>query len=229
MHIWLKSLSYKAEFAIVILIGFGYFILGSIAGLMSILSSSSAESIAISNADMYVIAIYEVIAILAIASFLSVRDWSLDDFNIKISIRLTGAGILLASAYYAVYIFTFMLMSPLMSVDQSGISRYVPDLGSLDLTAITLVSMINPVYEEVIVVGYVIAALRTRKSAWFAINVSVVIRLLYHVYQGPLAAVSIIPLGLLFAIVYIRTEKLWPLIVAHGIIDFIGLVAYSRV
>lgn len=229
MRVWLKSLSYRIEFTIVILVGFGYFTAGSIAGLMSILSSSSEESIAISNADLYIIAIYEVIALLAIAAFLSVRDWSLDDFNVKISVRLTGAGILLALAYYAVYIITFMMMSPLLSADRSAMSAYVPNFSSLDLTTITLVSMINPVYEEIIVVGYVIAALRSRKSAWFAINVSVVIRLLYHVYQGPFAAVSIIPLGVLFAYVYIRTERLWPLIVAHGIVDFTGLMAYSGI
>jgi membrane protease YdiL (CAAX protease family) len=45
----------------------------------------------------------------------------------------------------------------------------------------------------------------------------------YHLYQGVLGALTIAPVGLLFAYWYVRSGRLWPLIVAHGLIDFIGL------
>jgi membrane protease YdiL (CAAX protease family) len=227
MRDWLQSLSYKTEFVIVILIGFGYFTVGAIVNFTSFTGPSPSERIVISNSQFYITIIYEILALIVIAAFLNIRNWSIADFNLKISARLTGAGILLALADYAILIVMFMLMSPLLSMDQNALGNFVPDFSSLNLTTITLISIINPIYEEVLVVGFVIAALKSRKGAWFAINTSVAIRLLYHFYQGPLALISIVPMGLLFAYVYIRFKRLWPLIVAHGIMDFIGLMAHS--
>ena len=50
-------------------------------------------------------------------------------------------------------------------------------------------------------------------------------RLLYHLYQGPLIVIGIVPLGWLSAYVYARWNRLWPIIIAHGILDFIALSA----
>ncbi len=54
-------------------------------------------------------------------------------------------------------------------------------------------------------------------------NVSMGIRLLYHLYQGPMGIITIVPLGLLYGFVYVRTRQLWPLILAHMLIDIAGL------
>jgi membrane protease YdiL (CAAX protease family) len=56
--------------------------------------------------------------------------------------------------------------------------------------------------------------------------VSVGIRLLCHLYQGPLA-VGIVPVGLVFTWYYARTHRLWPVVIAHAISDFVALVAYT--
>ena len=84
-----------------------------------------------------------------------------------------------------------------------------------------------PIYEEVLLVGYIIEALKGKKGIVFATNISVLFRFLCHLYQGPMAAINIIPMGLLFAYVYNRWEKLFPLIVAHSILDFIGLLGLA--
>ena len=56
-----------------------------------------------------------------------------------------------------------------------------------------------------------------------AINVSVVVRLLYHLYQGPIGILMVVPMGLLYGYVYSRTRQLWSLVVAHVLVDLIGL------
>jgi hypothetical protein len=56
-----------------------------------------------------------------------------------------------------------------------------------------------------------------------AINTSAGIRLSYHLYQGVAGVLNLVPTGLLFAIWFARTRQLWPLIVAHAILDFAGL------
>jgi uncharacterized protein len=37
----------------------------------------------------------------------------------------------------------------------------------------------------------------------------------------------VVPVGLVFAYYYARNGKLWPLIVAHGILDFMALMYYG--
>ncbi|HUQ10090.1 MAG TPA: CPBP family intramembrane glutamic endopeptidase [Steroidobacteraceae bacterium] len=59
---------------------------------------------------------------------------------------------------------------------------------------------------------------------WTAINVSTGIRLLYHLYQGPIGILSVVPLGLIFGYAYSRTRMLWPLIFAHIVLDIAGLL-----
>ena len=56
-----------------------------------------------------------------------------------------------------------------------------------------------------------------------AILISAAIRMSYHVYQGPVAALFIGILGLVFAASFARTGKLWPVIMAHAGLDLTGL------
>jgi membrane protease YdiL (CAAX protease family) len=58
--------------------------------------------------------------------------------------------------------------------------------------------------------------------------VSTVVRLLYHLYQGPIGVLIIVPMGLLYGYVYARTRQLWPLMFAHVLIDLIGLSQIGR-
>jgi membrane protease YdiL (CAAX protease family) len=44
----------------------------------------------------------------------------------------------------------------------------------------------------------------------------------YHVYQGP-AVIQILPVGFFYGYVYWRCKKLWPLVLAHALIDIISL------
>ena len=56
-----------------------------------------------------------------------------------------------------------------------------------------------------------------------AVNISAAVRLSYHLYQGVAGVLALVPTGLLFAIWFVRTRQLWPLIVAHAIMDLVGL------
>ena len=93
----------------------------------------------------------------------------------------------------------------------------------LSMQLVFLASTVNGIFEEVFVAGYIITALRDVRGLWVAINVSTVVRVLYHLYQGPLGLVTVVPIGLLYGFVYARSRQLWPLIVAHVLIDIIAL------
>jgi membrane protease YdiL (CAAX protease family) len=50
------------------------------------------------------------------------------------------------------------------------------------------------------------------------------LRTLLHAYQGAMALVSILPLGLVFTIYYARSRRIWPVIVAHMLFDVVALL-----
>jgi membrane protease YdiL (CAAX protease family) len=84
------------------------------------------------------------------------------------------------------------------------------------------VSMFNGLYEETFLIGYLMRGF-AEAGASFALGLSVLVRLLYHLYQGPTGAVSVVVCGLVFGAAYWRTRRLWPVVVAHALLDVIAL------
>ena len=82
--------------------------------------------------------------------------------------------------------------------------------------------------EEVIVVGFLMTRLRQlRVNPWAALVISSLLRGAYHLYQGFGAGLGNIAMGLVFGYVWQRTGRLWPLIIAHTLIDVVAFVGYS--
>jgi membrane protease YdiL (CAAX protease family) len=88
---------------------------------------------------------------------------------------------------------------------------------------VALASLVNGTFEETFVCGYVITALKDRSTPWTAINISVGITLLYHLYQGPIGMMFVVLTSVSFGYWYAQTGRLWPPIVAHAVIDFLAL------
>jgi hypothetical protein len=90
-----------------------------------------------------------------------------------------------------------------------------------------LIAFQNGFSEECLVVGYLLLRLRQlgfRMPA--ALAVSAVVRGSYHLYQGYGGFVGNAIMGLIFGYVFLRWRRLWPLIIAHGLIDTAALVGY---
>ncbi|MCV7217751.1 CPBP family intramembrane metalloprotease [Mycobacterium crocinum] len=85
----------------------------------------------------------------------------------------------------------------------------------------------NGFAEEVVVVGYLITRLKqSGLSQNRAILASSVLRGLYHLYQGFGAGLGNFAMGLVFGYAWCRTGRLWPLVIAHGVIDTVAFVGY---
>ena len=82
--------------------------------------------------------------------------------------------------------------------------------------------------EEVIVVGYLMTRLRQLgMSDTATILCSSLLRGAYHLYQGFGAGLGNLVMGLVFGYVWRRTGRLWPLVIAHGLIDTVAFVGYA--
>ncbi len=52
---------------------------------------------------------------------------------------------------------------------------------------------------------------------------SVLLRVAAHAYQGALGLIAILPVAVVLTLYFVRTGRLWPVIVAHVIQDAIAL------
>jgi membrane protease YdiL (CAAX protease family) len=86
----------------------------------------------------------------------------------------------------------------------------------------------NAVLEEIVVVGYLLTRLRQMgRSTVFAVATSALLRGSYHLYQGFGAFVGNAVMGVVFALFFLRTRRIAPLVVAHTILDVVSFVGYA--
>ena len=157
------------------------------------------------------------------------RGWTLEKVGLRITWRGTGMGwLLLLGTYVLAMVAQHLASLALPAQMQAGVERYPVSDPNVNMQLVFIASTVNGMFEEMFVAGYIITALREARGVWTAINVSTVVRLLYHLYQGPVGVVTIVPMGLLYGFVYARTRQLWPLIFAHVLIDIIGLSQLGR-
>jgi membrane protease YdiL (CAAX protease family) len=86
----------------------------------------------------------------------------------------------------------------------------------------------NAWIEEVLIVAYLLT--RVRQLGWgenAGLLVSAVIRGSYHLYQGPGGFVGNFIMGLIFGRIWQRTNRIWPLVIAHTLLDVVSFVGYA--
>ena len=89
-------------------------------------------------------------------------------------------------------------------------------------------SAANAWAEEVLVVGFLITRLRQLGLGEnVALLASAVLRGSYHLYQGFGGFAGNLIMGLVFGRIWQRTNRLWPLIVAHTLLDVVAFVGYA--
>ena len=78
--------------------------------------------------------------------------------------------------------------------------------------------------EELLVRGYLLYRMEILSNTWIAVILQALIFSLAHLYQGWMGVINIFVLALVFGIVFVRSGRsLWPLILAHGLIDTIAI------
>jgi membrane protease YdiL (CAAX protease family) len=206
---------------VVVVLAFGLFIAASLHAV----AIGGAKG-ALSEAGLYGIVIQEGLTLAVLGPFLKWRGWSFARIGFRPGLRDSAIGALLAFAamvqFQVIFAIAAQFSPPL--VEAAERADFINP--GFAVGTILVASAINGFFEEVFLCGYVITALKDRRGLWFAINVSTAIRLTYHLYQGATGVVGIIPFGLLFGYIYARTGRLWPLVLAHAVIDALFLLPY---
>lgn len=96
------------------------------------------------------------------------------------------------------------------------------------LPALLLWAVANSGAEEILVVAYLIT--RLRRLGWSensSLLASALLRGSYHLYQGFGGGIGNVVMGLVFGRYWQKTGRLWPLVVAHAVIDGVSFVGYA--
>lgn len=97
-----------------------------------------------------------------------------------------------------------------------------------EIIVLLIWSAANAFSEEIVVVMWLITRLeQLRIPPWVALLLSAVLRGSYHLYQGWSAGLGNIIMGLIFGTYYLKTRRVWPLILGHFLIDAVAFVGYS--
>jgi uncharacterized protein len=222
LHEMIRKLPARVEFLVVITWAFGLAIFASI--LWIGMSPQDASGL-YDNSGLVGDLIFELVQSLFLIWFLRIRGWTLEKLGLNVTLRGTLLGVALLAFMYGLWLGVQYLAGWLMPEQlQAAQARYPTAAPDLSMSLVFVASVVNGIFEEVFVAGYVIAAMGPVRGMWAAINVSTGIRLLYHLYQGPLGVLSIVPMGLVFGYTFARTRLLWALIFAHIVMDILALV-----
>ena len=178
---FLRRIPAWAEFAIAVGGAFGYFIVSSI-----VIASSKDLFVKThhSSGSLFALVGIEVVITAILLPLLWVRGWTIARVGLRPSWMdlLYGIG-LAVSAYaaYAIVWIVFVTAAPDAARDAARISVVA---NGISPTAAIVTPLINALFEELFVAGYIITALKGKHGEWTAINVSVGVRLAYHLYQG---------------------------------------------
>jgi len=231
LHELIRRLPAGVEFLVVVSWAFGLPVFSSIMALGTGGESGggTGHSLVFNDAALINIVVFELLQSAFLVWFLHVRGWTLEKVGLTISWRGTGLAWLLLIGTFVLAMGAQTLAQWLMPLEMQAAGRMYPTADpKVSMQLAFFASTVNGIFEELFVVGYIITALRDVRGMWTAINVSTVLRLLYHLYQGPIGVITIVPMGLLYGYVYARTRQLWPLIFAHVLIDIVGLSALGR-
>ncbi|HET7435165.1 MAG TPA: CPBP family intramembrane glutamic endopeptidase [Thermoanaerobaculia bacterium] len=215
----LRRLPHWLEIVIINLLCFGPFAVRSILdlrGLHSLVLFDNKRALWIGGVEL-------VCGTLALL-FLRARGWTREGLGLRITGLQTIAGMWLMLASNIAIALFYQLVKAATNSDPGTATSFK---ATVSLPVLIALVLINPLYDELFVVAYNLRALEGSGAA-FAITLSALIRFLCHLDQGPIAAVTILPLGLIFAAVYWRWKRVWPLVVAHGMMDFLGMMPSSQ-
>jgi len=98
--------------------------------------------------------------------------------------------------------------------------------GVVGVSVFVIAAICNGFAEELVMRGYFIPRLeRLLQSTPVAVIGSTSVFVLYHAYQGAAGMIGVAITGFVYALLFVKMRRIWPLAVAHAIQDLWGLTA----
>ncbi len=205
------------EFVLVVLIAFGLF---SAAGAWMLFGAMPERAAHLFDADhRWTLLVYQAGVAPVLAYILWQGGWKWSDFAVRPSPRGLFQGLGLGAVAYALF-GTAALIAPASAAAPPVALSAIPGLA---LGGLLGASVVKAAFTEIIACGYVVQSLRGRFGIAVAVNASIALRLSFNLHEGPAAFLQFAALGLLFTLFYVKSGRLWPIIVAHALFETLRL------
>jgi uncharacterized protein len=212
-----KAMPSLGEAGVLVAIAFGWFIAIS----FDAVARGFPTSASFSDANLAGMMVLEGFLGVAALSFLRLRGHSVRELLPSPDWR----GCLIGALLCGVAVLAWTAVGQLLfSADEMQAQPIVEIASNArpSLAYVIALSMVNGLYEETFLLGYLVRAFAPA-GASLALGLSLLVRVLYHLYQGPAGAVSILLFGLIVSGFYWRTRALWPAVFAHTLLDAVAL------
>ncbi len=214
-----RSTTTPLEAAVVVTICFG---LSIVASLQAMASGFRATGAFTDTSLLWLIASELVLAGAALA-FLHLRGFAIVSLLPTPTLRGGIAGVAL---FFGAWLIGSLLVTPFAAGQpEQPIDKMMAE-ASLSMPILVAMALVNGAFEEIFLLGFLARALRGFGLA-IALGVPTLVRVSYHLYQGPLGALWVFAVGLVFAVYYARTVQLWPPVFAHVLWDIVPFVLHD--
>ena len=212
----IRNLSGPTEFCLILFVCFGLTIVGNTVWLIEHLWLAVAQTPAleprhIQNEDFIFIAVFEVVALSIALGIGHIRGWTVASFGLRPSWKWSVVGVLVFLA--------FLLIQRVLGLLAREVFHGTVNFHRVcDATIpfVILISIVNPVFEELFECGYFFQALQ-RHGMWITVLASAAFRGFLHTTMGINGFVFMFAEGLLHGFFYWKWRQLWPLILAHSL------------
>jgi membrane protease YdiL (CAAX protease family) len=204
-----------------VLLCFGWFMVSSLQALHALVAWRGGGVVSVrafNDSVLGALVITEIVFAATALAVLQARGYPLKSLCPKPS----WSGVLVAAGLYAGSMVLVNLVSRVVPHPDGLPLAEMVARAHVSLPAVALVAIVNGVYEEVFLLGYLMRGLR-RYGASTALGITLLVRLIYHMYQGPVGALAVLLFGAVVGLYFQRTGRLFPAVAAHVIADAVGL------
>lgn len=166
--------------------------------------------------------------------YLHRRGWKPADFGIKMGVVTTLRGLELLVFTYGGFLavaeishFVIWILSPTPHgwIANLFVPRHVPvPAGGIQLSWVVMIvfTVVNAFFEELVYMGYGFNLWTAKYGPRAAVLLTIMVRLIVHTYQGTEHILPIAAWAVLFGVWYRYHRAVWPLILAHLMVDLIS-------
>lgn len=171
--------------------------------------------------------LHECLALAVFAYVLSQQRRRLQDVGFTFRFADVGVGVLLAigGALAAAFCELALYIVRSVRIDEALQSADAPIVFGPDVVIAGIILIaVNPIFEELLVRGYLMRELtELTRSSWTPVVASVALQSSYHLYQGISNVLFLACCFTVWALYFQRTRKLMPIVFAHFYLDALAL------